>query len=100
MQIMSAPLKHLIDPAPLPGSGEPPQAVCCRVVDALAGDCSSPLGERLRRVEVECGFGARCSRGCAGLPPPTCGFAGAGRVSAGRVTDPADPADAGNAASF
>jgi len=101
MQSMAASLKHLIDsPASTDGNPESPSAACCRVVDALAGDCSSSIGERLRIVEAECGFGARCSRGCAGLPPADCGFVGAGRSSLGRVTVPAMAATSGNASCF
>jgi len=97
MQFMISRLKHLIDPAPSLelACAEP---ASCRVVDALAGDCTSPIGERLRRVESECGFGQRCTRGCEHFVPATCGFAGSERVIAGRVaqappTDQADNAD-------
>lgn len=86
MQSMAASLKHLIDsPAFTDGNPGSPSAACCRVADALAGDCGSSMGERLKIVEAECGFGQRCSRGCAGLPPADCGFVGAGPSSIGRV---------------
>jgi len=101
MQSMAASLKHLIDsPASTDGNPESPSAACCRVVDALAGDCRSSLGERLRIVEAECGFGARCSRGCADLPPADCGFVGSGRSSLGQVVVSAMAATSGNAPCF
>ena len=98
---MAASLKHLIDsPASTDGNPGSPSGACCRVADALAGDCGSSMGERLNIVEAECGFGQRCSRGCAGLPPADCGFIGAGRSSIGRVALPSDAAANANAPCF
>jgi len=100
MQLMAAPLKHLIDLAPTDAIALAPRPAACRVASALAGDCSSSLGERLRIVEVECGFGERCSRGCHSLPPPDCGFVGMGRSIVSRVAEAADASGADNAQSF
>ena len=98
MQSMAASLKHLIDsPASIDGKTGSPSTTCCRVMDAIAGDCSSSFGERLKIVEAECGFGERCSRGCAGLPPADCSLIGAGRSSIGRVVLSPDTVASGNA---
>jgi hypothetical protein len=101
MQSMAASLKHLIDsPASIDGKTGSPSTACCRVMDAIAGDCSSSFGERLKIVEAECGFGERCSRGCAGLPPADCSLIGAGRSSIGRVVLSPDTVASGNAPCF
>ncbi|NBS63172.1 MAG: hypothetical protein EBT33_02330 [Betaproteobacteria bacterium] len=101
MQSMAASLKHLIDsPASIDGETGSPSIACCRVMDAIAGDCSSSFGERLKIVEAECGFGERCSRGCAGLPPADCSLIGAGRSSIGRVALSSDTVASGNAPCF
>ncbi len=100
MQRMAAPLKHLIDPAPADGQEFIPACAPCRAVDALAGDCSTSMGERLRAVEAACGFGQRCGLGCHGLPPPDCGFVGKARVSVGRVAAPHAVNGTGNAQHF
>jgi hypothetical protein len=101
MQSMAASLKHLIDsPASIDGKTGSPSTACCRVMDAIAGDCSSSFGERLKIVEAECGFGERCSRGCAGLPPADCSLIGAGRSSIGRVALSSDTVASGNAPCF
>ena len=101
MQSMAASLKHLIDsPASIDGKTGSPSTTCCRVMDAIAGDCSSSFGERLKIVEAECGFGERCSRGCAGLPPADCSLIGAGRSSIGRVALSSDTVASGNAPCF
>jgi len=101
MQSMAASLKHLIDsPASIDGETGSPSIACCRVMDAIAGDCSSSFGERLKIVEAECGFGERCSRGCAGLPPADCSLIGAGRSSIGRVVLSPDTVASGNAPCF
>jgi hypothetical protein len=101
MQSMAASLKHLIDsPASIDGKTGSPSTTCCRVMDAIAGDCSSSFGERLKIVEAECGFGERCSRGCAGLPPADCSLIGAGRSSIGRVVLSPDTVASGNAPCF
>lgn len=100
MQRMAAPLKHLIAPAPTEEREFVPASAPCRVADALAGDCSTSLGERLRAVEAECGFGQRCGRGCHGLPPPDCGFVGKGRITVGWIANPGAPDGTGNAQRF
>ena len=106
MQGMVVPIEHLIEsaqPAHCPGSAERARALVapvftCAVVDALAGDCRSPLGERLRQVEAECGFGQRCSRACDSHTLPGYGFAGDGRVSITQVALPAQPGQPGDKA--
>jgi hypothetical protein len=101
MQPMAASLKDLIDPpASIDGETGSPSTAGCRVIDAIAGDCSSSFGERLKIVEAECGFGKRCSRGCAGLPPADCSFIGAGRCSIGRMALSPATVASGNAQCF
>ncbi len=96
---MTSQLKHLIDSAP-PLEVPCAEPASCRVVDALAGDCSTSIGERLRRIEAECGFGQRCSRGCEHFVPAPCGFAGFEQVSAGQVAQVPPTDQAGNANHF
>ncbi len=112
MQGMVIPREHLINSeAPPAGAAlEKPRAspavmpagalLSCQVVDALAGDCRSALGARLRSVEAQCGFGTRCSRGCADLAPSGHGFAGAGRVRFNQVARAAEAGKAVNDAGF
>ena len=96
MQAMAASIEHLIDPAPSSPAPTVPRTLPCRLVDALAGDCSSTLGARLRQVDAECGFGQRCTRHCAHFAEPDSGFAGNGRLTITRVVEPTPSGKAGN----
>ena len=92
MHAMSAQVKHLIDPEPLRDSAAVTGTPCCRVAEALAGDCRSPILERLKVVEAECRFGLNCTRNCAQGTAAGFGFAGEAIVLGGRIA--ADPAAA------
>ncbi len=96
MHLMSARLKHLIDPAPLHERAAVPEPACCSVADALAGDCRSSIFERLKIVEAACRFGQRCTRDCAQRSAAGFGFAGEAIVRGGQVATAAAGPSADN----
>lgn len=113
MQAMAFRIEHLIDSGPLPAeraapleprtngvSAPGPMPIPCQIVDVLAGDCASPLGERLRLVEAECGFGQRCARGCQTLEPAYCGVVGGARVRIAQIAPARSLEKAGNDSGF
>lgn len=113
MQAMASQIEHLIDSEPLPAERaarlEPPAngvsapgpiLIPCQIVDALAGDCASSLGERFRIVEAECGFGQRCARGCQTLEPANCSVVGGSRVRIAQIAPAGSLGKAGNDSGF
>ena len=68
----------------------------CQMVEALAGDCRSSLGERLQRIDRECGFGQSCLNGCQRHHPAEGGFVGNASVRLACVGPATPPGMAGN----